>query len=168
MAPEGTAGTPDKSERIAEAISRLHPQLQEALKNAPAAAVYKVPREYDGEFLNQEWMLRSIDNINEVFAHLVTGLDNQENRYIWPRAGEALMDCIGVNSRLLWEGGMFVKVLTAVRAFAMTRLREELKKPSSVPFDPAEFERERIINRIIEDIFNPEKGSESSQGGGVG
>lgn len=100
MALEGTAGNPDKNERIEEAVSRLHPALREALKSAPAANVmYKDREDYDGEFVHQEFLLRSIDDLNKIFSNLVGALDNENGLRLWSRAGQDMMNCVGFNSR---------------------------------------------------------------------
>jgi|GEM_PF-2616775 len=163
----GKPSGPDGNEQVEEAISRLHPVLQEALKNAPVSARYS-ERVYDGEFNDQELLLRSIDVLNARIDLLLKALENGKG-YVWSRFGVDLMNYIAIDLRVFRQGGMINNVMTALRSFAMTRLREELKKPSSVPFDYEEFMREQAISCIIDDILNPKfGGGEGFQGGGVG
>lgn len=172
MAPEDTTGdAPERSERIQEAVAKLHPQLQEALRNAPAAATYTLKcGDYQGEFTQQEELLRCIDNLNDVVNNIMRALENEEGRHLWPRAGDDLLFKVGINGRLLWEGGMYGIVMTSLRAFALTKLREEAKTPSTEPFNQEEFERECMIHSIMQTLLGPiDRGGGGFQAGdGVG
>ncbi len=139
---------------ILEAMSRLHPYLREALDHQLAKSVMatKIVRE-DG-FAKQADLLKWIDGLNQKVDVILTTQVDRKSGYLWARAGEDLMNFVTAEAGLLSKAGMLDRIVMALKVFAMTKLREAAKTPSSVPFDLEEFERERVLHRIIEDILS--------------
>lgn len=138
---------------VSEAMSRLHPELREALNHQLAKSVMatKIVRE-DG-FDKQVDLLRWIDGVNEKIDVIVATQIERKSGYLWARAGEDLMNFVTAEASLLSRAGMLDRIVMALKVFAMTKLREAAKTTSSVPFNLEEFERERVLHRIIEDIL---------------
>lgn len=70
---------------------------------------------------------------------------------VW--AGDNLIQWIELNAAVLSDGGMLKRILAAVKIFAQTKLREAAKAPSSDPFSMEEFERERVLHKIMERLL---------------
>lgn len=145
---------PEGDEIVADAISRLNPMLQAALAHplAKTAPIYYPERR--GEVLRPEQLagcISCIDGINERVVDLWEQVENGGE--LWNLAGADLMNWVLRHGNPLMACGMLNKVVIALQVFAKTKLREAAKKPSAEPFDEAEFERERDLHRIMENIF---------------
>lgn len=156
---EAADSTLNEDPRIVEAVSRLHPLLREALNHDLARSDLSIRTAPKEGFSRQADLLHFIDNLNEKLEDLWQTQVERKKGYLSGRAGTDLMNLVTTEGPLLSEGGMEKRISAALKIFAMTKIRDAAKAPSSEPFNPEEFERERVLHEIMECLLKgPNRG----------
>ena len=151
LAPELVQGLAQTHEAVA--VAHLHPLLREALNHDLAKSDPSIRTAPKAGFSRQAELLYCINQINESLERLWQTQVERKEGFLSERAGDELMDLFAMNGALLEEGGMAERISAALKIFAKTKLREAAKAPSSEPFNPEEFERERVLHGIMERLL---------------
>ncbi|MFA6024718.1 MAG: hypothetical protein WC777_06005 [Candidatus Gracilibacteria bacterium] len=134
-------------------LAALHPVLSEALNSDAAAYLREERRIRVGQMTTNPDLERVLRELNQEFEEFYE-IVKDPSRRLGATMGQRLMQAILRVRHILRDCGVDDEIMLAFAAFAMTTGRELIKQhPTTKPFNPEEFEREKMLQEIMMDLI---------------